>query len=319
MIGGIEMEKKRQSKDVIIIGGGVAGLTAALYVGRMNLDVLVLESELVGGQIINAYGIENYPGFASIKGSELVETVQKQAEEFGAVIDEFDKIKSVELTGKIKIIETESYIYETKVVIIASGMTRRKLPVDNEAKYLGKGIHYCELCDGHMYQDKTIAVVGGGNAAVDAANFLTKYAKKLYLIQRSDILTADDISQEKLKQHSIVEFLFNSEIKSLQGEESLEAISIYNRNEQKEIDIPVDGVFVNIGVVPNTDMFKGVLELDESGHIIAGEDCRTNLPGVFAAGDVRTKLIRQLTTAAADGTIAALLSEKYLESLKEEK
>ena len=204
-------------------------------------------------------------------------------------------------------------------MIIASGMTRRKLPVDNEAKYLGKGIHYCELCDGHMYQDKTIAVVGGGNAAVDAANFLTKYAKKLYLIQRSDILTADDISQEKLKQHSIVEFLFNSEIKSLQGEESLEAISIYNRNEQKEIDIPVDGVFVNIGVVPNTDMFKGVLELDESGHIIAGEDCRTNLPGVFAAGDVRTKLIRQLTTAAADGTIAALLSEKYLESLKEEK
>lgn len=319
MIGGIEMEKKRQSKDVIIIGGGVAGLTAALYVGRMNLDVLVLESELVGGQIINAYGIENYPGFASIKGSELVETVQKQAEEFGAVIDEFDKIKSVELTGKIKIIETESYIYETKVVIIASGMTRRKLPVDNEAKYLGKGIHYCELCDGHMYQDKTIAVVGGGNAAVDAANFLTKYAKKLYLIQRSDILTADDISQEKLKQHSIVEFLFNSEIKSLQGEESLEAISIYNRNEQKEIAIPVDGVFVNIGVVPNTDMFKGVLEIDESGHIIAGEDCRTNLPGVFAAGDVRTKLIRQLTTAAADGTIAALLSEKYLESLKEEK
>lgn len=313
------MEKKRQSKDVIIIGGGVAGLTAALYVGRMNLDVLVLESELVGGQIINAYGIENYPGFASIKGSELVETVQKQAEEFGAVIDEFDKIKSVELTGKIKIIETESYIYETEVVIIASGMTRRKLPVDNEAKYLGKGIHYCELCDGHMYQDKTIAVVGGGNAAVDAANFLTKYAKKLYLIQRSDILTADDISQEKLKQHSIVEFLFNSEIKSLQGEESLEAISIYNRNEQKEIAIPVDGVFVNIGVVPNTDMFKGVLELDESGHIIAGEDCRTNLPGVFAAGDVRTKLIRQLTTAAADGTIAALLSEKYLESLKEEK
>ncbi len=313
------MEKKRQSKDVIIIGGGVAGLTAALYVGRMNLDVLVLESELVGGQIINAYGIENYPGFASIKGSELVETVQKQAEEFGAVIDEFDKIKSVELTGKIKIIETESYIYETEVVIIASGMTRRKLPVDNEAKYLGKGIHYCELCDGHMYQDKTIAVVGGGNAAVDAANFLTKYAKKLYLIQRSDILTADDISQEKLKQHSIVEFLFNSEIKSLQGEESLEAISIYNRNEQKEIAIPVDGVFVNIGVVPNTDMFKGVLEIDESGHIIAGEDCRTNLPGVFAAGDVRTKLIRQLTTAAADGTIAALLSEKYLESLKEEK
>lgn len=313
------MEKKRQSKDVIIIGGGVAGLTAALYVGRMNLDVLVLESELVGGQIINAYGIENYPGFASIKGSELVETVQKQAEEFGAVIDEFDKIKSVELTGKIKIIETESYIYETKVVIIASGMTRRKLPVDNEAKYLGKGIHYCELCDGHMYQDKTIAVVGGGNAAVDAANFLTKYAKKLYLIQRSDILTADDISQEKLKQHSIVEFLFNSEIKSLQGEESLEAISIYNRNEQKEIAIPVDGVFVNIGVVPNTDMFKGVLEIDESGHIIAVEDCRTNLPGVFAAGDVRTKLIRQLTTAAADGTIAALLSEKYLESLKEEK
>lgn len=313
------MEKKRQKKDVIIIGGGVAGLTAALYVGRMNLDVLVLESELVGGQIINAYGIENYPGFDSIKGSELIETVQKQAEEFGAVVDEFDKIKSVSLTGRTKIVETEGYLYETQVVIIASGMTRRKLPVPDERKYLGKGIHYCELCDGHMYKDKTIAVVGGGNAAIDAANFLTKYAKKLYLIHRSGELTADDVSQEKLKQHSNIEILFHTEVRSLQGRESLESIRIYDKKKQKEIDFMVDGVFVNIGVVPNTAMFKDVIALDDSRYIIAGEDCRTNVAGVFAAGDVRTKLIRQLTTAAADGTVAALLAEKYLQLLEEEK
>lgn len=313
------MAKEIRRKNMIIIGGGIAGLTAALYGGRMNLEVLVLESALVGGQIVNATAIENYPGFASIKGSELVAAVQQQAETFGAVIDEFDSIQRVDLKVQPKIVETESYIYETDVVILASGMTRRKLPLAEEPKYSGRGVHYCELCDGHMYQDRVIAVMGGGNAAVDAANFLTKYARKLYLIQRSAQLRADEISQQKLRSHEQVEILLDTEIQALQGDGNLEALELLDKQSGKVRSLPVDGLFVNIGVVPNTAMFAPDIDLSPDGRIIAGEDCQTNVPGVFAAGDVRIKPIRQLTTAAADGTVAALLAEKYIEKLKEEK
>ena len=186
------MAKETKQKDIIIIGAGMAGLTAALYAGRMNLSVLVLENALVGGQIANATGIENYPGHKVIAGGNLIATVQQQAESFGAEVDEFDPIERVDLTKSPKIVETEGCIYEANVVIIASGMNRRKLPLAEEAKYAGRGVHYCELCDGHMYQDKVIAVMGGGNAAVDAANFLTKYASKLLLIHRSQLKADTD-------------------------------------------------------------------------------------------------------------------------------
>ena len=299
------MAKETKQKDIIIIGAGMAGLTAALYAGRMNLSVLVLENALVGGQIANATGIENYPGHKVIAGGDLIATVQQQAESFGAEVDEFDPIERVDLTKSPKIVETEGCIYEADVVIIASGMNRRKLPLAEEAKYAGRGVHYCELCDGHMYQDKVIAVMGGGNAAVDAANFLTKYASKLLLIHRSQ-LKADTVSQ-----------CLNTEIKALHGDGKLETVTVVDKATGKEQEVPVDGIFVNIGVIPNTELFKGQVEMDESGRIIAGEDCRTNLPGVFAAGDVRVKEIRQLTTAAADGTTAALLAEQYLSRMRQ--
>ena len=315
--GGECMAKERRCRDMVIIGGGLAGLTAALYGGRMNLSVLVLESGLVGGQIVNAVAIENYPGFASIKGSELVASVQQQAESFGAVVDEFDAIERVDLRAQPKVIETESYIYEAGVVILASGMMRRKLPLPEEARYAGRGVHYCELCDGHMYQGKTIAVVGGGNAAVDAANFLTKYAAKLYLIQRTANLRADEISQQKLRSHAQVEILLDTEIKALHGESRLQELELLDKASGERRPLSVDGLFVNIGVMPNTQLFEGTVNLDAGGRIVAAEDCQTNIPGVYAAGDVRTKPVRQLTTAAADGTVAALLAEKYLESLKE--
>lgn len=301
---------------MIIVGAGMAGLTAALYAGRMNLSVLVLENALVGGQIANAAGIENYPGFTVVKGEDLIGTLQKQAEKFGAEVDEFDPILRVDLEKNPKIIETENYLYETDIVIIASGMNRRKLPLPEEAVYEGKGIHYCELCDGHMYQDKVIAVMGGGNAAVDAAIYLTKHASKLLLIHRSQ-LRADPVSQTRLKQNKKAEILLNAEITSLHGDGRLKSITILDKGTGTEKEIPVDGIFVNIGVIPNTSLFKGQINMDENGRILAGEDCRTNIPGVFAAGDVRTKEIRQLTTAAADGTTAALLAEQYLIKLKE--
>ena len=307
--------KERIKKDVVIIGAGMAGLTAALYAGRMNLSILALESAIVGGQIANATGIENYPGMPNVSGKELIEAVLSQAENFGAVIDEFDVIQKVSLKENPKLIETESYVYEAETVIIASGMERRKLPLTEEAKFAGKGVHYCELCDGHLYQDKVIAVMGGGNAAVDAANFLTKYAKKLYLIHRSE-LRADEISVEKLKENPKAEILLQTEIKSLKGESKLESVEIYDKTSGETKELQVDGIFVNIGVSPNTALFKDEIELAEDGRIIAGEDCRTAIEGVFAAGDVRKKEVRQLTTAAADGTTAAILAEKYIANKK---
>ena len=306
------MEKAHKAIDVVIIGSGVTGLTAALYAGRMKLSTLVLETDLVGGQIVNASEIENYPGFTSIRGSELVEKIRQQAELFGASIDEFDKIINVELTDTKKIVETESFIYEPKVVIIATGMTRLKLPLPEESRFLSKGIHYCELCDGHMYQDKTIAVVGGGNAALDAAKFLTKYAKKLYIIHRSPALTADVLTQETVLKNPMVEVLLNTEIRKAKGDKTLEMLELYGKTEGKTYELPVDGLFVDIGVVPNTAMFSKYINIDSAGNILAGEDCKTNVAGVFAAGDVRAKQIRQLTTAMADGTVAAILAEKYI-------
>ena len=309
------MAKEKVHKDVIVIGAGMAGLTAAMYVGRMNLEVLVLENGIVGGQIANAVGIENYPGFVKVSGKDLISTLQTQAENFGAVIDEFDSIVKVSLKENPKVVETEEKIYLTDVVIIASGMERRKLPLPEERKFAGRGVHYCELCDGHMYQDKIIAVMGGGNAAVDAANFLTKYAKKLYLIHRSEF-RADEVSQNKLKSNPKVEIKLQTEIKKLLGDKKLSSVEILDKNSGATSELEVDGIFVNIGVVPNTELFKDEIELSPSGRIIAGEDCRTNIEGVFAAGDVREKEIRQLTTAASDGTTAALLAEKYLSKLK---
>ncbi len=309
--------KERVHKDIVIIGAGMAGLTAALYCGRMNLDTIVLENGLIGGQIANATSIENYPGFVSVTGGDLISTLQAQAENFGAIIDEFDEIEQVTLKSSPKIVETQEKIYETDVIIIASGMNRRKLPLQEEKKYAGRGVHYCELCDGHAYDGKIIAVMGGGNAAVDAANFLTKYAKKLYLIHRSEF-RADEISQKRIRANEKVEIMLQTEIKALRGAKKLEEVEIFDKKTGETKSLAIDGIFVNIGVEPNTNLFKNELKLTASGRISAGEDCKTEIPGVFAAGDVREKEIRQLTTAAADGTTAALLAEKYLSKLRED-
>lgn len=307
------MAKKHQKRDVVIIGAGMAGLTAALYAGRSGLSVLVLESELVGGQIANAVGIENYPGVPGIGGGELISAVQTQAEKFGAVVDEFDSIMSVNLSAQPKIIETENAVYEAGAVILATGMKRRKLPLKEADRYEGRGVHYCELCDGQAYAGKTVAVIGGGNAAVDAAEYLSKLASKLYLIQRSE-LRADAASVERLLSHPNVELLLQTEPKALSGDTRLTAATLLDRKAEATRELPLDAVFVNIGVEPNTAMFADQVKLDKAGNIVAGEDCRTNLDGVFAAGDVRTKEVRQLTTAAADGTVAALGAVRYLRS-----
>lgn len=305
------MEKTVKQVDLLIFGSGIAGMTAALYAARMKLNTLVLEDALVGGQIRNAYVVENYPGTPAIKGSELIEIIRRQVVQAGAVVDEFDQAVKVTLSDKEKFIETETAIYQAKAVIIASGAKRRELPVA-EDKYSGHGIHYCELCDGPWYEGKTVAVVGGGNAAVGAVEFLTKYANKIYLIHRSPKLTAEKILQDKLNGYSNVEILLNSVISKINGETKVEAIVVESPSDDRTTVLKLDGIFVNIGVVPRTDLFREYLQLSQSGHIVAGETCETNIPGVYAAGDVRTKPFRQLTTAASDGTVAALMAEKYI-------
>ena len=309
------MAKEQRKMDVVVIGAGMAGLTAALYAGRSGRSVLVLESELVGGQIANAADIENYPGLPGVDGGKLISAVQTQAENFGAVVDEFDSIVRVSLSAQPKIVETEGAVYEAGAVILATGMTRRKLPLKEAGRYEGRGVHYCELCDGQAYAGKTVAVIGGGNAAVDAAEYLSKLASKLYLIQRSE-LRADAVAVKRLREHENVEILLHTEPRSLSGDKRLTTATLFDRKTETTRELPIDAVFVNIGVEPNTALFAGQVELDAAGNIVAGEDCRTNLAGVFAAGDVRTKEVRQLTTAAADGTTAALGAVKYLRSLQ---
>lgn len=306
------MSKIEKKLDLIIIGAGPAGLTAGIYAGRLKLKTLILEDELVGGQIKEAYIVENYPGFSKISGSDLIDKFQEQALEAGVTIDEFDNIISVKLTDEEKIVETNSFIYKPKAVIIASGSKRRELPIPEEKKFHSKGIHYCELCDGSLYDGKHVAVVGGGYSAVGAANFLKRFASKITLIHRSDYLHADKISQEELLQDEKVVDMPNYKITSALGDAEITGVKLENVKTNKASELKLDGVFVYIGLVPRTDLYKNYLNIDEFGNIVADETCETNVKGVYAAGDVRTKKFRQLTTAVSDGTVAALAAEKYI-------
>jgi thioredoxin reductase (NADPH) len=314
------MNKPEQAVDVLIIGAGVAGLTAGIYAARMKLTTLILEDELIGGQIKDAYVVENYPGFDQIKGSDLTERMQEQALRAGVTLDEFDRIVAVNLTAHVKIVETKTTVYQPLTVIVAAGMRRRELPAPQEAKLRGRGIHYCQLCDGHLYNGKTVAVVGGGNGAVGAANFLDKYAKQIYLIHQLPDLTADDLTaRAKLFNNPKITVLPNTKVTAAKGDQVLTALTLENILSGEIAELPLDGVFVQIGAIPNTVLYKGQITLDNFGYIVADETCVTNIPGVYAAGDIRTKTFRQLTTAVSDGTVAALQAEKYLQSQKDQR
>ena len=306
------MNKTEKELDLLIIGAGPAGLTAGLYAARLKLSTLILEDELVGGQIRDAYVVENYPGFTSIGGSDLTDKMREQSTLAGAVIDEYDTILSVKLTNDEKVIETEQYLYKPNAVIIASGAKRRELPIPEEKKFHGNGIHYCELCDGHLYEGKHLGVIGGGSSAVGAADFLSKYAAKVTLIHRSGQLRADKKSQEDLFANKKVEVVWDSEVKHALGDDKLTAILLENPQSKEHTELKLDGIFVYIGSIPRTQMYKDYINVDEYGNIVASETCETNVQGVFAAGDVRQKLFRQLTTAVSDGTVSALMAERYI-------
>lgn len=312
------MSKSKKNIDILIIGAGPAGLTAGIYASRLKLSTLILEDEIVGGQIRDAYVIENYPGFTSISGAELVKKMNEQAIASGTEIDEFDKIISVKFTDDERIVETETYLYEAKAVIIAAGAKRRELPIPEEKKFRGKGIHYCELCDGHMYEGKNIAVVGGGNSALLAVKFLSTYANKITIIQQFDYFQAEKKVQDEIFNNPKVNIIWNTEVKNALGEEKLSKIVIENIKTKEIAELNVDGVFVYIGFSPRTDIYNEYINLDKYGNILAGETTETNVKGVFAAGDVRSKLFRQVTTAVSDGTVAALMAEKFINSTRKQ-
>ena len=304
--------KEVKELDLVILGAGPAGLTASIYASRAKLNMILLENAFIGGQVRNSYVIENYPGFKSIDGASLADKMQEQAEHCGAVIDEFDPVISVNFSEDEKIVETESYIYKPNAVILATGATPKKLPVATEEKFSGKGIHYCAVCDGAMYSDKIVSVVGGGNAALEEAVFLSRFAKKVYIIRRYDYFRSERSVLEDAESNEKIEILYNKDLIAVEGNDFVEKVVIKDTLTGEETEMHMDAVFGYIGTEPKTAEFKQYINLNEAGYIITNELMETNIPGVFAAGDVRDKVYRQITTAVSDGTIAALEAERYI-------
>ena len=301
--------------DMIIIGGGPAGYTAALYASRAGLDTLIIEKMSVGGQMALTDIIDNYPGFnEGIDGFSLGMQMQAGAERFGAKT-EYGEVLSVDLIPEIKKTVTDSGEYFSRTVVIATGAGPRALGIENEEKLIGRGVHYCAHCDGRFYKTKTVMVVGGGNSAVSDALYLSRLVKKVYLVHRRDTLRATKIYHDPLMKAENVEFLWDSAVSELLADGRLNAVKVKNLKTEEEREISVDGLFVSIGRKPVTELFGNTLALNEAGYIIADETTKTNISGVYAVGDVRTKALRQVITAASDGAVAAHFAEEYL-SLK---
>ena len=298
--------------DMVIVGGGPAGYTAALYAARSGLSTVVLEKLSAGGQMALTEQIDNYPGFAEgIDGFTLGERMQQGAERFGAVT-ELAEVCRAELSGAVKVLDTGDEVFRGRTVVIATGVVPRTLDVPGEEELVGRGVHYCAACDGAFYRGKTVAVVGGGNSAAADALTLSRIAKKVYLIHRRDSLRATKVYHEMLMSAPNVELCWNSTVSALQHGERLTGLRLREVQTGAERDITCDGVFVSVGRVPATELFREELTLDESGYIVADESTCTRLPGVFAVGDVRTKALRQVVTAVADGAVAVHYAEAYL-------
>lgn len=298
--------------DVIIIGGGPAGYTAALYTVRSGFSTLVIERMAAGGQMNETTQIDNYPGFdEGIDGFSLGMKMQNGAQRFGAET-KYAEVKAVELREKVKRVETDDGIFTAKAVIIATGAGHKHLGLPQESQLIGKGVGYCASCDGMFYRGKTVAVVGGGNSAAADALVLSRIAKKVHLIHRRDSLRATKVYHEPLEKAENVEFHWNSEVAELLHGEKLTGVTLKDVNSGGETQLELDGLFISIGRDPATALFRGQLELDRSGYIVADDSTQTSLPGVFAVGDVRTKVVRQVITAASDGAVAAHYVEEYL-------
>lgn len=291
--------------DIIIVGAGTAGLTAAIYGQRAGKQVLLLEEGIYGGQIVNSPQIENYPGISQISGFQFAMNLYEQATALGARLETGKAVEIID-HGREKIVRTEQVEYSCNAVILATGAKNRKLGLDKEELLTGHGISYCAACDGAFYKEKTVAVAGGGNTALGDADYLANFCKQVYLIHRRDTFRGDTGQVERLKARNNVTFIMDSVVTELVAGERLEQVQVQNVKTQEEKRLSVDGLFIAIGQIPENQAFAGLIELDSQGYIKAGEDCRTSVEGILAAGDCRTKSVRQLTTAAADGAVAAL-------------
>lgn len=291
--------------DIIIIGAGTAGLTAALYGARAGKKVLVLEEKINGGQIVNSPEVENYPGIRHISGFQFIQELQQQAEAAGAEIVNRGAERLVD-QGERKIVMTGGKLYESRTAILSTGVVRRKLGLEREDELTGCGVSYCAVCDGAFYRDKRVAVVGGGNTALEDAHFLSAHCKRVYLIHRRDRFRGEARLVNALLKKDNVELVLETTVTALRGEGHLESLQVKNVRTNVVSELAVNGLFVAIGQKPRNEQFSGVVSLDGQGYIQADESCRTDAAGIFAAGDCRTKKVRQLVTAAADGAVAAL-------------
>ena len=301
--------------DMIVIGGGPGGYTAALYAARAGLDTIVLEKLSAGGQMALTMQIDNYPGFENgIDGYSLGENMQRGAERFGAKT-ELAEVYSVQLDGEIKSVKTSEGTFYGKTVVLSTGAEHRELGLENEQKLVGRGVNYCAACDGMFYRDKVVVLVGGGNSAAADAMLLSRIAKKVILVHRRSSLRATKIYHDPLMKEENVEFRWNSVVSEILSDGVVTGVKLWNTITGEESEVDCDGIFVSIGRKPATELVKDVLELDSSGYIVADETTCTNIPGVFAVGDVRTKVLRQVVTATADGAMAAHFADEYLASL----
>lgn len=303
--------------DVVILGGGPAGFSAGIYTARGNVSTAILDVSMLGGQPSNYLELENYPAFMKIGGFELMEKFEEHADMFGVQKFPMQEIEVIDLVSYPKIIRTKEAEFRAKSVIIATGAKPMKLGVKGEEEFIGRGVSYCAVCDGAFYKDKVVAVVGGGNSAVEEAIYLTKFASKVYIIHRRDELRADKIIQDRATKNEKIEFVLNSVVCEIQGQDLVNNLILKNTKTDEMFNLAVDGVFPYIGITPNVENISGQITQDKAGFIITDETMKTSIDGVFAIGDVRKTPLRQVITAASDGAIAGVYAVKYIESLKE--
>jgi thioredoxin reductase (NADPH) len=302
--------------DVIIVGGGPAGLAAGLYTARMNLKAVLIDRGPLGGQLLNTELVEDYPGFETILGSELATKMEAHARKFGLEVRDFEPVKEIDVEGNIKVVRLDSgEELRAPALIMAAGGLPRYLGIPGEKEFWGRGVSYCAVCDGAFFKGEELAVVGGGDAAVEEGDFLTRYASRVYIIHRRNELRAQPILVDRARANPKIEFLLESAVKEIKGDGKVHAISFEQSGVAKEL--PVGGVFVFVGFVPNSGLFKVHVDHDEGGYILTGRDMQTSVEGIWAVGDVRSQLTKQIATAVGDGTTAAVAASNYVTSLKD--
>lgn len=309
--------KKKIEYDVVILGAGPGGLSAAIYAARGAAKTAVIDISMFGGQPSNYLELENYPALGKIGGYDMMEKFEEHADMFAIDKYPMQEIEKIDLVSETKTIETKEAIFEAKTIILATGAQAKKLGVNGEKEFVGRGVSYCAVCDGAFYRDKTVAVVGGGNAAVEEGTYLTKFAKKVYIIHRRDTLRADKIVQDRAFKNDKVEFIYDTVPVEIQGTENVENFVIKNIKTDKITNLKVDGVFPYIGFSPNIENINAQIQQNEGGFIVTDETMQTSVKGVFAIGDVRNTPLRQVITAASDGAVAGCYAVKYLEEVAE--